>query len=430
MPEPTAFSLQPSKALGTQQKIGNILLLSLALLFLAGVPALYGIGKIDITTVNQLGRFLAIVIAAIGLDLVWGYAGILSLCQAMFFCLGGYAIGMHMALHGPLDGDGIPRCLFVVSSDVSGFKLPWFWVPFKTLPVALILGVLIPGVFAYFFGFFTFRSRVRGVYFSIITQATTLVGLNVFGMNNMRLCGTNGLTNFVTLAGFNLQSTNVKLGLYALTVVILILAYVVGLWVVRSRLGRLLVAVRDNESRLRFAGYQPVNFKMFVFALGAIMAAVGGMLYVPQNGIITPFKMKADESILIVAAVAVGGRGTLSGAVVGSLVVSYLQSLLTSGAFYGWLPAFLKIQEGVAQVGFMGALRRALRNVLGAEGWLLILGLVFIVVTPFMPEGIVGAWRRFLSWCLGKKAAGSDAGMPTPAMASRAMKSTPVEAPV
>jgi urea transport system permease protein len=430
MPEPTAFSLQPSKALGTQQKIGNILLLSLALLFLAGVPALYGIGKIDITTVNQLGRFLAIVIAAIGLDLVWGYAGILSLCQAMFFCLGGYAIGMHMALHGPLDGDGIPRCLFVVSSDVSGFKLPWFWVPFKTLPVALILGVLIPGVFAYFFGFFTFRSRVRGVYFSIITQATTLVGLNVFGMNNMRLCGTNGLTNFVTLAGFNLQSTNVKLGLYALTVVILILAYVVGLWVVRSRLGRLLVAVRDNESRLRFAGYQPVNFKMFVFALGAIMAAVGGMLYVPQNGIITPFKMKADESILIVAAVAVGGRGTLSGAVVGSLVVSYLQSLLTSGAFYGWLPAFLKIQEGVAQVGFMGALRRALRNVLGAEGWLLILGLVFIVVTLFMPEGIVGAWRRFLSWCLGKKAAGSDAGMPTPAMASRAMKSTPVEAPV
>lgn len=430
MPEPMVLSYRPSTALGTQQKIGNIMLLTLGALLLAGVPALYGTGKIDITTVNQLGRFLAVVIAAIGLDLVWGYAGILSLCQAMFFCLGGYAIGMHMALHGPLDGDGIPRCLFVVSSDVNGFKLPWFWVPFKTLPAALLLGVLIPGIFAYFFGFFTFRSRVRGVYFSIITQATTLVGLNVFGMNNMRLCGTNGLTNFVTLGGFNLQADNVKLGLYCLTVVFLILAYLAGLWVVRSRLGRLLVAVRDNESRLRFAGYQPVNFKMFVFALGAVMAAVAGMLYVPQNGIITPFKMKAEESILIVAAVAVGGRGTLSGAVVGSLVVSYLQSFLTSGLFYGWLPAFLKIQEGVAQVGFMGALRRAIRNVLGAEGWLLILGLVFIVVTLFMPEGIVGTWRRFLAWCFRKKTTGSDELLSSPAIPSRAIKPAQVEAPV
>lgn len=430
MPEPMVLSYEPSTALRAQHKIGNSMLVSLGLLFLAGIPALYAAGKIDITTVNQLGRFLAVVIAAIGLDLVWGYAGILGLCQAMFFCLGGYAIGMYLALHGPLDGDGIPRCLFVVTSEVSGFKLPWFWVPFKTLPVALILGVLIPGVFAYLFGFFTFRSRVRGVYFSIITQATTLVGLHVFRMNNMRLCGTNGLTNFVTLAGYDLGSPNVKLGLYCLTVVALILTYLVGLWVVRSRLGRLLVAVRDNESRLRFAGYQPVNFKMFVFALGAMMAALGGMLYTPQNGIITPAKMEAIESILIVAAVAVGGRGTLSGAVVGSLVVSYLQSLLTSGVFYGWLPAFLKIQEGVAQVGFMGAIRRALRNVLGAEGWLLILGLVFIVITLFMPEGIVGTWRRFLAWCFRKKTTGSDELLSSPAIPSRAIKPAQVEAPV
>jgi urea transport system permease protein len=396
MPDPV-FIYRPSAQLSAQKKIGNILLLSLAAVLLAGVPIFYSTGAISITTVNQLGRFLAMVIAAIGLDLVWGYTGILSLCQAMFFCLGGYAIGMYMALHGPLDGDGIPRCLFVVTSEVSGFQLPWFWLPFKTFPFALILGILIPGLFAYGFGYFTFRSRVRGVYFSIITQATTIMGLNVFRMNNLRLCGTNGLTNFVTLAGFDLQSTSVKLGLYLLTTIGLIAAYLVGLSVVRSRLGRVLVAVRDNESRLRFAGFQPVTFKVFVFALGAMMAALGGMLYVPQNGIITPYKMEANESILIVAAVAVGGRGTLSGAVVGSLVVSYLQSLLTSGVFYGWLPAFLRIQEGVAQVGMMGALRRALHNVLGAEGWLLILGLVFIVVTLFLPEGIVGAWRRMLS---------------------------------
>ena len=146
-----------------------------------------------------------------------------------------------------------------------------------------------------------------------------------------------------------------------------------------------------------FAGFQPVSFKVFVFTAGAVAAALGGMLYTPQNGIITPFKMGADESILIVAAVAVGGRGTLSGAVVGSLTVSYLQSLLTSGVFYGWLPAFLQAPEGAIEPGAMGAMRRGLKLVLGAEGWLLILGLVFIVVPLFMPEGIVGLWRKLLS---------------------------------
>ena len=178
----------------------------------SGVPGLYAAGAIDITSVNKLGRFLAVV--ALGIDLVWGYTGILSLCQAMFFCFGGYAIGMHMALHGPLDGDGIPRCLFVVTSEISGFQLPWFWHPFRALPVAVILGVVLPGLFAFVFGYFTFRSRVRGVYFSIITQVTTLAALSlVFSENETRLCGTNGLTNFVTLAGFDLQSARVKLGL-------------------------------------------------------------------------------------------------------------------------------------------------------------------------------------------------------------------------
>ncbi len=267
----------------------------------------------DITTVNQLGRFLAVAIVALGADLIWGYTGILTLCQAMFFCFGGYAIGMHMALHGPLDGDGIPRCLFVVSSEVSGFKLPWFWEPFQTLPVALLLGLFLPGLVAFIFGYFTFRSRVRGVYFSIITQAATLAATLVFRMNSMKLCGTNGLTNFVTLAGFNLQSASVKLGLYVLSAITLIAVYFLCEGIVRSRLGRLLMAVRDNESRLRFAGYQPVTFKVFIFVVGAILAAIGGMLYTPQNGIITPFKMDAIESIMIIAFVAVGGRGTLSG---------------------------------------------------------------------------------------------------------------------
>ena len=383
-------------------------------MLVAGVPILYSVGAMGITTVNQLGRFLAVVIAAIGLDLVWGYAGILSLCQAMFFCLGGYAIGMHMALRGPLDGEGIPRCLFVVTSEVSGFQLPWFWRPFSSLPVAVLLGLCLPGLFAYVFGYFTFRSRVRGVYLSIITQAMTLAATYVFRMNNMRLCGTNGLTNFVTLAGFDLQSPQVKLGLYILTACVLVAVYLLCLGIVKSRLGRLLVAVRDNESRLRFAGYQPVTFKVFIFVVGAMAAALGGMLYTPQNGIITPFKMEPLESIYIVAYVAVGGRGTLSGAAIGTLVVNYLYSLLTSGVFYGYLPAFLKLQEG-AESSVMHGIRRMFKVVLGAEGWLFILGGVFIVVTLLFPEGIVGAWRRLLGRLI--KDSGSGEG-PIPAAAA------------
>jgi urea transport system permease protein len=336
-----------------------------AIILLACIPALYGVGAIDITTVNQLGRFLAIAIVALGIDLVWGYTGILTLCQAMFFCFGGYAIGMHMALHGPLDGDGqdIPRALFVVSSEVSGLKLPWFWRPFQGLPLTLILGMLLPGLFAFVFGYFAFRSRVRGVYFSIITQATTLAATLVFRKNEMRLCGTNGLTNFVTLAGFDLQKPAVKMGLYFVTAIVLFIVYGICVWVVRSRAGRLLKAVRDNESRLRFAGYQPVTFKVFIFVLGAILAAIGGMLYTPQNGIITPYKMDPIVSIVMVVYVAVGGRGTLLGAVVGALLVSYMESILTS--------------------------RMPL-------AWPFILGGLFVVVTLLLPDGIVGASQKLI----------------------------------
>jgi urea transport system permease protein len=382
------------------RRVGAVMLLLAAAMFVLGVPALYGAGAVGITTVNQLGRFLAVVIAAIGLDLVWGYAGILSMCQAMFFVFGGYAIGMHMALHGPLDGEGIPRALFVVTSEVSGFTLPWFWKPFQTLPVAVILGLFLPGLFAFFFGYFTFRSRVRGVYFSIITQATTFAATYVFRMNNMRLCGTNGLTNFVTLAGFDLQSDRVKLGLYVLTALCLVGAYLAALRITTSRLGRLLQAVRDNESRLRFAGYQPVTFKVFVFVAGAVMAGLAGMLYTPQNGIITPYKMVPEESIMIVAYVAIGGRGTLSGAVVGTLLVNYMFSLLSSSVFYSWLPPFLKVYTGAGESALMHALRRFLQIMLGAEGWPILLGAMFVAVTLFAPEGIVGAWRRLLT---GKK---------------------------
>lgn len=344
-------------------------------LMLVVIPGLYLAGAIDITTVNQFGRFLCYAIVAIGIDLVWGYTGLLSLCQAMFFCLGGYAIGMHMALHGPLDGEGIPRCLYVVTSDVAGFQLPEFWRPFRTLPGAVVLALLVPGFVAFVFGYFSFRSRVRGVYFSIITQATVAAVVLIFRRNETRLCGTNGLTNFQTLAGFDLTLPSVKLGLYLLTAVTLILVYLACRHIVGSRLGRLLVAVRDNESRLRFAGYQPVNLKVFAFTAGAIIAGIGGMLYTPQNGIITPYKMEPAESIFMVVWVAVGGRGTLAGAVLGAVLVNYMNSVLTSR-----YPA----------------------------AWPFLLGGLYIVVVLAMPDGIVGLWKK---WTTGERrsAGGAEA---------------------
>jgi urea transport system permease protein len=326
------------------------------------MPGLYKVGAIDIIVVNQLGRFLCYAIVALGIDLIWGYCGILSLCQAMFFCLGGYAMGMHMALHGPLDGDGIPRCLYVVTSVVEGFQLPEFWKPFRTLGAAVVLAMAIPGAVAFVFGYFTFRSRVRGVYFSIITQATVVAACLIFRRNETRLCGTNGLTNFETLAGFDLGAPSTRLGLYYITVVALVAIFLACRYVVGTRLGRLLLAVRDNESRLRFAGYQPVTVKAFAFTAAGVIAGIGGMLYTPQNGIITPYKMEPIESIVMVLWVAIGGRGTLTGAVLGALLVNYTESTLTS-----WLP----------------------------KAWPFVEGALFVGVVLLFPDGLVGAWRSF-----------------------------------
>jgi urea transport system permease protein len=348
-----------------------------AVTLFALVPGLYWLGAIDITSVNQLGRFLCLAIVALGLDLVWGYTGILSLCQAMFFCLGGYCIGMHLALHGPLDGDGIPRCLYVVTSQVSGFTLPAFWEPFRSFPAAVALGLVLPGLAALLFGFLAFRSRVTGVYFSIITQALTVIAVLLFRRNEMRLCGTNGLTNFESLLGWDVRSSATKVSLYLATATVLMATYWLCRRLERSRAGRILVAIRDKESRLRFAGYRPVHYKTFVFTVGAVIAAVGGMLYTPQNGIITPYKMEPAESIAMVVWVAVGGRGTLAGAIIGALVVSYLSSLLTTH-----LPST----------------------------WPFVLGSLAIAVVLFMPEGLLGLWRRLLQ----RRATGPAAAAPGP----------------
>ncbi len=341
-----------------------------ALLLLIPLAAI--LGWIDQATVSQLGRYCCLAVLAIGLDLVWGYAGILSLCQAMFFTLGGYALGMYLCMHGPLDGAGIPRALFVVSSDVGGVTLPWFWQPFSSFGFSLLMVCLVPGLLAFGFGYMAFRSRIKGVYFSIITQAATVALWLVFCRNDLRLCGTNGLTNFTELLGMPLSAPATKLGLYLASALMLAATALFALWLADTRFGRLLVAVRDSEARLRFAGYRPVWFKTAVFTIGSVLAGLGGALYAPQTGIITPANMQATESILVVVWVAVGGRGTVTGAVIGALGINLLYASLTSH-----LPKL----------------------------WPFILGAVFVGVVLFLPNGLVGAWRSLIARVRGTETA-------------------------
>jgi len=339
------------------------------------VPAAYAAGMLSIEAVNMLGRYLTFAIVAIGLDLIWGYTGILSLCQALFFSLGGYAMGMYLAHHGGpegiIDADGwkIPACLYVVypygvGEAPADAMVPWFWKPFYFLPLTLILGTIIPGAVAYAIGYFGFKSKVRGVYFSILTQAITVAFWLIFCMNNMKLCGTNGLTRFDSIAGFPLTSASVKISLYVITVLVLIASYLLCRWLTESRLGRVLVAVRDDEKTLRFSGYRPYHYKVLVFAVAGALAGIGGMLYAPQMGIFTPANMAADKSILVVIWVAVGGRGTLSGAVIGALGVNLFYSMLTTRA---------------------------------PELWPFIQGLLFLAVVLLMPNGIMGIGAQFKS---------------------------------
>ncbi|MCS6969486.1 MAG: urea ABC transporter permease subunit UrtC [Planctomycetes bacterium] len=334
-----------------------------ALLLVFGVPGLFALGLLDQSDLARLGRYCCLAMVAIGLDLVWGYAGVLSLCQMMFFTLGGYACGMYLAMHGPLDGDGIPRALFVVSSDPEGMQLPWFWKPFADPWFAAAAVVLIPGLLALVFGWLAFRSRIRGVYFAIITQAATVALWLLFCRNDLQLCGTNGLTNFTRLLGFDLTATATKVGLYIVSAATLVLTAWAVLRLTATRFGRLLLAVRDNEARLRFLGYDPVAYKTAAFVIAAVIAGIAGALYTPQTGIITPANMTAIESILVVVWVAVGGRGTVTGAVVGALAINLL---------YAWLTTEVP------------------------RLWPFILGALFILVVLFAPGGLVGAWRAFV----------------------------------
>jgi urea transport system permease protein len=311
-------------------------------------------------TLNLFGKFLTYAILALGLDLLWGYAGVLSLGHGVFFGLGAYAMGMHLMLEigsKSVYQSSLPD--FMVWNQVK--TLPLFWWPFHSAAFTLLAIVAVPALFGFAFGYLAFRSRIRGVYFSIITQALALSAWLVFNRNEMNLGGTNGLADFKTIFGFPLNRSSTQRGLYVVTALTLIAAYVLCRWITLTRAGKVLVAIRDSETRVLFSGYSPAAYKLFVFVVSAVLAGVAGALYAPQVGIITPAKIGVLPSIEMVVWVAAGGRGTLYGAVLGAFGVNWIQSWLTTS-----YPDF----------------------------WLLFLGGLFMGAVLFFPDGIVGALVR------------------------------------
>lgn len=335
--------------------------ITLGTIAIVALPILNVFGIVSDINLNLMGRYYCFALAAIGIDLIWGYTGIMSLCQAIFFCLGGYCLGMHMLLKtgtASVYGSALPD--FMVWNQVK--TLPFFWVPFKHFPLAIVLALAIPVLFAMIFGFFAFRSRIKGVYFSIITQALALAMWLIFLRNETMLGGTNGLTDFKTLLGFELSNPATKRGLYIVAAIALVGAYFLSRYIVKSKLGKVLVAIRDSELRLRFTGFPVTRYKLFAFGTAAFLAAVGGILYVPQTGIITPGRMDVKASLEMIVWVAVGGRGTLGGPILGAIGVSLCYSYLT-GKFPG--------------------------------SWLYFLGTLFIIVVLFLPQGLVGLFSKF-----------------------------------
>src|SRR5712691_3852082 len=314
--------------------------------------------------VPLLGKYLCYAILALSLDLVWGYAGILSLGHGAFFALGGYAMGMHLmrqiGTRGVYQNPVLPD--FMVFLQYK--ELPWFWWSFDHFAYAMAMVVLVPGVFALIFCWRAFRSRVTGVYLSIITQAMTYALWLAFFRNDMGFGGNNGLTDYKDLLGFDLHQPTTRLGLYLASAIGLGLAYLLCRLITTSKLGRVLLALRDAESRVRFLGYSTTNAKLFVFTVSAVLAGIAGALYVPQVGIINPSEFSPGNSIEIAIWVSVGGRGTLSGAILGAILVNLAKTWLTTAA---------------------------------PEIWLFFLGALFVLSTLVFPRGLVGLLRR-LSW--------------------------------
>jgi urea transport system permease protein len=339
--------------------IGFVLIVVLPLLNVLPGPG--SLLRLPDYLVPLLGKYACYAILALSLDLVWGYAGILSLGHGAFFALGGYAMGMYLmrqiGTRGVYGNAVLPDFMVFLNWK----ELPWYWWGFDHFAFAAAMVVVVPGVLALVLGWLAFRSRVTGVYLSIITQAMTFALMLAFFRNDMGFGGNNGLTDFKEILGFNVQAPGTRLGLYIASVIAMGAAFLLCRYVVRSKLGRVLLAIRDAESRVRFLGYSVTNAKLFVFTLSAILAGIAGALYVPQVGIINPGEFSPANSIEIAIWVAVGGRGTLVGALLGAGVVNAAKTWLTGAA---------------------------------PETWLFVLGALFILVTLALPAGIVGLARQ------------------------------------
>jgi urea transport system permease protein len=342
-------------------------------------------GHVPTYLVTLFGKYLTYAMLALALDLVWGYCGILSLGHSAFFALGGYAMGMYLMRQigdrGVYANPVLPD--FMVFLNYK--ELPWFWNGFDMFWFAALMIVLVPGLLAFGFGWFAFRSRVTGVYLSIITQAMTFALLLAFFRNDLGLGGNNGLTDFKDILGANVQAAGTRTALFAASAFALALSVLICSAIVNSKLGKVMVAVRDAESRTRFLGYRVENVKLFAFVVSAVMAGIAGALYVPQVGIINPGEFAPENSIEAVIWVAVGGRGTILGPIIGAILVNAGKSYFT-----GALP----------------------------EYWLFALGGLFIVVTLFLPKGIVGlvgqlrtGRTRLNSIALDKQSAAAEAGI-------------------
>jgi urea transport system permease protein len=310
--------------------------------------------------VTLVGKIMCYAIAAVALDLVWGYAGILSLGHGLFFALGGYAMGMYLMRQIGRQGQyqaELPD--FMVFLDWK--ELPWHWWMSDQFLWAMLLVVLVPGLLAFVFGYFAFRSRVKGVYFSIITQALTFAAMLLFFRNNTGFGGNNGFTDFKRILGFSITTPATRMALFVITAAVLLGALLLGRWLVASKFGRVLSAIRDAEQRAMFCGYNTVHYKLAIFTASAVLCGIAGALYVPQVGIINPSEMSPANSIEMAIWVAVGGRGTLLGAVLGAGLVNGAKTIFT--------------------VAF-------------PEYWLYVLGLLFILVTLFMPRGVLGLLQK------------------------------------
>jgi urea transport system permease protein len=314
-------------------------------------------------TVALVGKIMCYAMVALAMDLIWGYTGILSLGHGVFFALGGYAMGMYLMRQIGRDG--------VYKSDLPDFMVfldwkayPWYWNFTDHFWFAMLLVVLVPGLLAFVFGFFAFRSRIKGVYFSIITQAMTFAFMLLFFRNDTGFGGNNGFTDFKRILDIPIATSGMRMTLFVVSALVLMSMLLFARWIVTSKLGRVLTAIRDAESRVMFSGYNPVHYKLFIWTLSAVMCGIAGALYVPQVGIINPSEMSPANSIEIAIWVALGGRGTLVGAILGAGIVNGAKSWLT--------------------VAF-------------PEYWLFFLGGIFIFVTLFLPNGVVGwikTWRR------------------------------------